>query len=85
MCPEVFRGGGFREKVWQRIYRELGVGETATYGDIAARCGSHGASQAVGTAMRTNPVRKVIKIQTWESKNVEFLMLLLSNYQLNLI
>ena len=61
VCPVVFRGGGFREKVWQKIYQELGVGETATYGEIAARCGSHGASQAVGTAMRTNPVRRVLK------------------------
>ena len=60
VCPRVFSGGGFRERVWQEIYKRLEVGQTATYGEIAARCGSEGASQAVGTAMRTNPVSLVI-------------------------
>ena len=60
VCPAVFIGGGFREKVWQEIYTKLEVGQTATYGEVAAGCGSVGASQAVGTAMKTNPVSLVI-------------------------
>ena len=45
ICPEVFVKNGFREKVWKEIYTNLSFGETATYGDIAKRCGSAKASQ----------------------------------------
>ena len=45
VCPEVFVKNGFREKVWKEIYTNLSFGETATYGDIAKRCGSAKASQ----------------------------------------
>ena len=45
VCPTVFSKNGFKEKVWREIYESLPVGETATYGEIARRCGSPGASQ----------------------------------------
>ena len=45
VCPVVFSKNRFKEKVWREIYENLGVGETATYGEIAKRCGSPGASQ----------------------------------------
>ena len=45
VCPKVFVKNGFREKVWKEIYNNLSFGETATYGDIAKRCGSAKASQ----------------------------------------
>ena len=75
VCPQVFQKDGFREKVWREIYHNLSFGEIATYGDVAKRCGSEKASQvtlyfllcnimslcqAVGTAMRTNPISLVI-------------------------
>ena len=60
VCQSVFQDGRFRERVWQEIYQHLHIGETASYGEIARRLGSPGASQAVGTAMKTNPVSLVI-------------------------
>ena len=60
VCPSVFQEERFREKVWREIYLNLHLGETASYGEIATRVGSPGASQAVGTAMKTNPVSLVI-------------------------
>ena len=60
VCPSIFQHGRFRERVWQEIYENLHIGETASYGEIARRVGSPGASQAVGTAMKTNPVSLVI-------------------------
>ena len=46
VCPSVFHSGRFREKVWREIYENLHIGETASYGEIATRVGSPGASQA---------------------------------------
>lgn len=60
VCSSVFNEGKFRHKVWREIYRNLSFGETASYGEVARRVGSPGASQAVGTAMKTNPVSLVI-------------------------
>ena len=54
VCPVVFSKNGFKEKVWREIYENLDVGETATYGEIAKRCGSPGASQ-VSTACSILP------------------------------
>ncbi len=42
----------------RRIYsalRDIGYGQTTTYGALADRAGSPGAAQAVGTAMSRNP------------------------------
>lgn len=47
----------------QRIYallRQVGWGETVTYGDLAARAGDKLAAQAVGQAMGSNPVPVII-------------------------
>ena len=49
VCPVVFSKNRFKEKVWREIYENLHVGETATYGEIAKRCGSPGASQVSNT------------------------------------
>ena len=50
----------FKLILLKAIYENLHIGETASYGEIARRVGSPGASQAVGTAMKTNPVSLVI-------------------------
>lgn len=51
--------GDFRAKV----LRELATsdfGETMSYGELAARVGNPGASRAVGSAMRNNPIAVII-------------------------
>ena len=56
------RPGGtpFQERVWEQL-RLIGYGETASYGEIAARLGlSPGASRAVGAANGRNPIGIVI-------------------------
>ena len=53
-------GTPFQHKVWQEL-REIGYGQTASYGEIAARLGmSPGASRAVGAANGRNPIGIVI-------------------------
>jgi methylated-DNA-[protein]-cysteine S-methyltransferase len=47
----------------QRVYaalREVGPGETVTYGELARRLGEPGAAQAVGRAMARNPFAPVV-------------------------
>jgi methylated-DNA-[protein]-cysteine S-methyltransferase len=56
------RPGGtpFQERVWEQL-RLIGYGETASYGEIAARLGlNRGASRAVGAANGRNPIGIVI-------------------------
>lgn len=56
------RPGGtpFQERVWAQL-RLIGYGETASYGEIAARLGlNRGASRAVGAANGRNPIGIVI-------------------------
>jgi len=60
VCPGVFEGNSFRQKVWHYIYRHVGFGETMSYGGVAAAIGSNKAAQAVGSAMKNNPVPLVI-------------------------
>ena len=60
VCQSVFERGRFKERVWQEIYENLHLGETASYGEIAKRLESPRAFRAVGTAMKTNPVSLVI-------------------------
>ena len=43
-----------------RLTRDLGWGETATYGELALRAGSPGSARAVGQAMGRNPVPIII-------------------------
>ena len=45
VCDIVFSKGGFKEKAWREIYSNLHIGDTATYGEVAMRCGSPGASR----------------------------------------
>jgi methylated-DNA-[protein]-cysteine S-methyltransferase len=53
-------GTPFQQRVWDEL-RRIGYGETATYGEIAARLGMHtGASRAVGAANGRNPIGIVI-------------------------
>jgi methylated-DNA-[protein]-cysteine S-methyltransferase len=51
--------GSFHRKIYEAA-RELGWGETASYGDLARQAGSPGAARAVGQAMGQNPVPIVI-------------------------
>ena len=53
-------GTAFQQRVWQQL-QLIGYGETASYGEIAARLGlSTGASRAVGAANGRNPIGIVI-------------------------
>ena len=45
ICQTVFSKNGFRERVWKEIYFHLPFGKTFTYGEVARKCGSPGASQ----------------------------------------
>ena len=60
VCETVFDSDKFRQRVWREIYLNLSFGQTASYGEVARRVGSAGASQSVGTAMKNNPVSLVI-------------------------
>jgi methylated-DNA-[protein]-cysteine S-methyltransferase len=42
------------------IARQIGWGETATYGELAVRAGSPGAARGVGQALSRNPVAVII-------------------------
>lgn len=53
--PLTPRGTPFMERVWSLLVG-IPYGETATYGEIARRAGSPGASRAVGLACRRNPI-----------------------------
>ena len=53
-------GTAFQQRVWTEL-RKIGYGETASYGEIAARLGMNsGASRAVGAANGRNPIGIVI-------------------------
>ena len=57
LAPE---GTPFQQRVWAEL-RRIGYGETATYGELAARLGMHrGAARAVGAANGRNPIGIVI-------------------------
>jgi methylated-DNA-[protein]-cysteine S-methyltransferase len=49
----------FHRRIYE-IARRIPPGETLTYGDVAARAGSRGASRAVGQAMGKNPFPIVV-------------------------
>ncbi|TMA33132.1 MAG: methylated-DNA--[protein]-cysteine S-methyltransferase [Deltaproteobacteria bacterium] len=49
------RGSDFQHRVW-RALREIPLGTTASYGEIARRIGRPGAARAVGDANRRNPI-----------------------------
>ncbi len=49
----------FQTQVLKRV-RQVAYGRTASYGQIASRCGRPGAARAVGGAMARNPVPLII-------------------------
>ena len=57
--PVHLSGTDFQMKVWAAL-QEIPYGETATYGEIAARIGSPRACRAVGTANHNNPISIVV-------------------------
>ncbi|MDQ4008591.1 MAG: methylated-DNA--[protein]-cysteine S-methyltransferase [Actinomycetota bacterium] len=58
--PLAATGTPFQLRVWQAL-REIGYGETVTYGEIARRLGlAPGASRAVGLANGRNPIAIVV-------------------------
>ena len=58
--PLAPNGSAFQEVVWAEL-REVGYGDTATYGEIAHRIGrTNAASRAVGLANGSNPIPVVI-------------------------
>ena len=58
--PLAPRGSDFQRRVWDAL-REIGYGETASYGEIAHRLGmTNAASRAVGVANGRNPIPIVI-------------------------
>jgi methylated-DNA-[protein]-cysteine S-methyltransferase len=51
---------GFRRTVLETLARDVGWGETVSYGELAAMAGRPRAARAVGTAMASNPLPFVI-------------------------
>ena len=51
-------GTAFQQKVWQ-MTAQIGYGRTATYRELAERCGTHG-YRAVAQALRRNPLPIVV-------------------------
>jgi methylated-DNA-[protein]-cysteine S-methyltransferase len=51
---------GFRRKVLEALFAEVGFGHVVSYGELAERVGNPKASRAVGTAMATNPIPIVV-------------------------
>lgn len=52
-------GTDFQHRVWQAL-RDIPVGETRSYGELAATLGDPGASRAVGTANGANPIWLIV-------------------------
>jgi AraC family transcriptional regulator of adaptative response/methylated-DNA-[protein]-cysteine methyltransferase len=57
--PLDIRGTAFQQRVWQAV-REIPLGRTATYSDIAERIGAPKAIRAVGNACSTNQLAVVV-------------------------
>ena len=57
--PLDLRGTAFQQRVWQ-VLRELPVGTTASYADVAARIGAPKAVRAVAQACGANPLAVAI-------------------------
>jgi methylated-DNA-[protein]-cysteine S-methyltransferase len=57
--PTSCKGTEFQKAVWDAL-REVGYGETTTYGELAARIGRPGAARAVGQALAANPLPIVV-------------------------
>ena len=57
--PLDIRGTAFQQRVWQAL-REIPVGQTASYREVAARIGHPSAVRAVARACATNPVAAIV-------------------------
>jgi methylated-DNA-[protein]-cysteine S-methyltransferase len=57
--PLALGGTAFQQRVWAAL-REIPYGETESYGELAARIGSPGASRAVGLANGRNPIGIIV-------------------------
>lgn len=57
--PVATNGTPFQQQVWLAL-RDIAVGSTTSYGELAARIGRPGASRAVGMANGSNPVGIVL-------------------------
>jgi AraC family transcriptional regulator of adaptative response/methylated-DNA-[protein]-cysteine methyltransferase len=57
--PLDVRGTAFQRRVWEEL-RRIPLGETRTYGEVAAAIGAPGASRAVGSACGANPLPVVV-------------------------
>ena len=57
--PLAVAGTTFQQRVWAAL-REIPYGETESYGELAARIGSPGASRAVGLANGRNPIGIIV-------------------------
>lgn len=57
--PYQARGGGFQQRVWNRL-EQIPYASTVTYGQLAAELGGPGMAQAVGSAVGRNPLSIVI-------------------------
>jgi methylated-DNA-[protein]-cysteine S-methyltransferase len=55
----VLRGTEFQQRVWAAL-REIGYGETCSYGELAVAIGSPAAVRAVGLANGKNPVSIIV-------------------------
>ena len=57
--PLDIRATAFQRQVWEKL-RTIPIGQTMSYGEVAASLGNPGAVRAVGRACATNPVAVVI-------------------------
>jgi methylated-DNA-[protein]-cysteine S-methyltransferase len=57
--PLAMRGSGFELKVWSALV-DIPYGQTASYGEIAARVGQPSAARAVGLANGRNPIAVIV-------------------------
>jgi methylated-DNA-[protein]-cysteine S-methyltransferase len=57
--PLELSGTPFQRRVWEAL-REIGHGETSSYGELARRVGRPSAARAVGAANGSNPISIVI-------------------------
>ena len=57
--PLDMRGAAFELKVWAAL-RQIPLGQTTSYGEIARQLGAPGASRAVGMANGANPIAIIV-------------------------
>lgn len=64
------QGSDFRVKVWKRLL-DIPYGETLTYGEIASEISPTMSAQAIGGAVRANPILIIIPCHRVIGKNGE--------------